>query len=412
MIMKKTILPFVVAAFAITGSAVIQDDDVLAASKTARERDGKRPVMVRDTMEGYARIYDNLVHIDGKRPSDYRLVQICLLLDTSNSMDGLIRQAKSELWRIVNRLSMLHKRGENIRLQVALYEYGNNSLSARSGYIRQVTPFTEDLDLLSEKLFSLDTNGGSEYCGHVIGSSLNRLSWNNSKEGLKLIFIAGNEPFNQGEVSYEAACSWAAERDVIVNTIYCGDYQTGIDTLWQRGAILGKGNYFAIDSDRMTIGIPTPYDDELIRLNGQINRTYVPYGSSGQEKRARQEAQDMNAASLAAPVQVERAVTKSTSLYKSKDWDLVDADDATVEKLDRKQLPAELQKMSRTELKSYVGQQKKEREGLKSQIADLSRKRDEFMKRKEVEVAGRQSLGSAIVDNLRTQAEAKHFTFQ
>jgi len=32
----------------------------------------------------------------------------------------------------------------------------------------------------------------------VIGSSLNRLRWNRSDEGLKLIYIAGNEPFNQG----------------------------------------------------------------------------------------------------------------------------------------------------------------------------------------------------------------------
>ena len=29
-------------------------------------------------------------------------VQLALLLDTSNSMDGLIDQAKSQLWKIVN----------------------------------------------------------------------------------------------------------------------------------------------------------------------------------------------------------------------------------------------------------------------------------------------------------------------
>ena len=33
-------------------------------------------------------------------PKHKRLVQMAILLDTSNSMDGLIEQAKSQLWKI------------------------------------------------------------------------------------------------------------------------------------------------------------------------------------------------------------------------------------------------------------------------------------------------------------------------
>ena len=32
-------------------------------------------------------------------------IKVALLLDTSNSMDGLINQAKAQLWEIVNELS-------------------------------------------------------------------------------------------------------------------------------------------------------------------------------------------------------------------------------------------------------------------------------------------------------------------
>jgi predicted secreted protein len=37
-------------------------------------------------------------------PADDELIQIAILLDASNSMDGLIEQAKTQLWKIVNEL--------------------------------------------------------------------------------------------------------------------------------------------------------------------------------------------------------------------------------------------------------------------------------------------------------------------
>lgn len=374
-----------------------------------------RDQSLRKTFEKYALEYENLRPIREQCPSDYKLVQLALLLDTSNSMDGLINQAKSQLWRIVNELSRMHKRGERIRLQVALYEYGNNSLSARSGYIRQVVPFTEDLDMLSEALFSLTTNGGSEYCGHVIGSSLNQLKWNTSRDGLKLICIAGNEPFDQGGVSYEAACRWAAESEIVVNTIYCGDYYAGVQGLWKRGASIGGGSYFSIDSDRSTRGIETPYDGDLMRLNSRINDTYVPYGLKGKELKARQSMQDRNAAAVSAPVAAERAASKGSSLYKASGWDLVDAIDSKsvkVEGLRKENLPDELQGRSDEEIGRYVQQKKAERESLKSQISALSKKRDAYVQEKERESADSKSLGTVILENLRTQAARKNFSFR
>ena len=54
-------------------------------------------------------------------------IQLAILLDTSGSMDGLIGQAKSRLWKIVNELATAKKGGMTPRLQVALYEYGQDS---------------------------------------------------------------------------------------------------------------------------------------------------------------------------------------------------------------------------------------------------------------------------------------------
>ena len=38
-------------------------------------------------------------------------IQVALLLDTSNSMDGLIEQAKTQLWKIVNELTSAEQKG-------------------------------------------------------------------------------------------------------------------------------------------------------------------------------------------------------------------------------------------------------------------------------------------------------------
>ncbi|MCD7902122.1 MAG: hypothetical protein LUH22_20385 [Bacteroides sp.] len=92
-------------------------------------------------------------------------IQVAILLDTSSSMNGLIDQARSRLWNIVNTLTTLKFKGKTPEIEIALYEYGNNGISPEKNFIRQVAPLTGDLELLSEKLFALTTNGGSEYCG-------------------------------------------------------------------------------------------------------------------------------------------------------------------------------------------------------------------------------------------------------
>jgi len=129
------------------------------------------------------------LNLSADNNDDKKSIKIALLLDTSNSMDGLIEQAKSQLWTIVNELAGASCDGERPELQIALYEYGNDWLSAHEGYIRQVTYLTKDLDLVSQKLFELRTNGGSEFCGQVINTSLDQLVWNDSNEDLKLIFL-------------------------------------------------------------------------------------------------------------------------------------------------------------------------------------------------------------------------------
>ncbi|KAA3617924.1 MAG: VWA domain-containing protein [Flavobacterium sp.] len=339
-------------------------------------------------------------------------IKVALLLDTSNSMDGLIDQAKAQLWEIVNELSYAKCRNQRPNLQIALYEYGNDNLNANDGYIRKILGFTEDLDDISKELFSLTTNGGSEYCGTVIQSSIKQLDWGNDADDLKMIFIAGNEPFTQGKINYKDAAAEAKEKDIVVNTIFCGDYNHGISSKWQHGAQLTFGDYMAINHNQHTVHIASPYDDLILQLNVKLNGTYIPYGSRGRMKVAIQEEQDANAAEYNKANAVSRTVSKGSHLYKNSSWDLVDAEkekDFSYDKLKKADLPDNLKGKSTAEIKTYVAKQRKEREAIQMEIASLNEKRRQFLADKKKE--GDNGLESAMIQALKKQAEKKDYNW-
>ncbi len=343
------------------------------------------------------------------------LVQLAILLDTSNSMDGLIEQAKAQLWQVVNELATARKNGLTPQLQVALYEYGNNSLQAGEGYIRQIVPLSTDLDRLSAELFRLKTNGGDEYCGQVIQRASRDLAWSADPQDLKMIFIAGNEPFTQGTVDYREAVKDAIAKGVAVNTIFCGNFQEGVNGNWKDGADRADGRYLTIDQDQPLPHIPAPQDNELSQLNQDLNKTYLAYGLKGKERKVLQEQQDANAATLSPSVAAQRAATKGSSQYQNAEWDLVDAKKegkVKVAEMKDEELPEELRKLPPAEREAYVDQLQKKRRDVQDKIQKLSQEREKYVSEQMKKQAGQHTLDQAMLSAMRDQALRKHFRFE
>jgi hypothetical protein len=344
-------------------------------------------------------------------------VQIALLLDTSNSMDGLIDQAKAQLWKIVNEFVTAKKKGIRPIIQVALYEYGNDNIPAGEGHVRMVLSLTDDLDKVSEELFALKTRGGQEYCGTVIQKAVQGLSWSTSNDDLKTIFIAGNEPFTQGKVDYKKSCKAAIKKGITVNTIFCGPYQTGVATQWKHGSELADGSYMNIDQNKKRIYIEAPQDKEITRLNGELNKTYIGYGVQGKMAMERQSAQDANAAKSSAGSYVQRAVTKSSSLYRNTGWDLVDAHNGgkkDVTKMKKEELPENMQKMTPEERKAYIAKMTEQRKQIQAKIQKLNDERKKYVaeKMKKLSEKGEDTLDAVMIKSLRKQAAEKKFNLK
>ena len=356
---------------------------------------------------------NEIVSIIPPDAEESKKIQVAILLDTSGSMDGLIEQAKSRLWNIVNTLTTLKFQGKTPIIEIALYEYGNSGLSVTSNYIRQISALTTDLDLISEKLFALRTNGGDEYCGAVIQDATKQLMWGKGLNDMKLIYIAGNEPFNQGTINYKEAVSDALKNDIYVNTIFCGNQMEGITTFWKDGADKGQGKFFTINSNEEVMYVQTPYDDQILKCNERLNSTYIGYGRQGELKKSNQIQQDKNAESVSSSNYTERTVSKSKAVYKNESWDLVDKvkeDKEAVKKISKDELPIELKDKSTEEIEVFVREKSVEREKIQSEIGELGKKRQAYIDNEMKKNAKPDDLGGAIKNSILEFSKNKGYT--
>lgn len=337
-------------------------------------------------------------------------VQVAILFDTSNSMDGLIDQAKTRIWGIVNEVNSLRFQGEVPKIEIAIYEYGKSSLSAKDDFVRKILDLSTDLDEVSRQLFALTTNGGDEYCGAVIKHSLDELAWSNNQSDLKLIYIAGNEPFTQGPVHFKEICQVAKRKGIFINTIYCGDYDQGVRESWKEGATCSDGSYFNINSDAQIVHIDTPYDQKIDRYNDSLNMTYIGYGRLGNSKKEMQLAQDSNAAGQSMDSKAERTKAKASVNYSNASWDIVDAveeKEIDITQLKDEELPAELKGKTAEEKLKFIEEKKAERANYQSEIQKLAVERQKFIDEELKKRAGEEKVddfGTSVNESIRATA--------
>jgi hypothetical protein len=344
-------------------------------------------------------------------PAAPRKIQVALLLDTSGSMNGLIDQARSQLWRIVNELAAARRDGQAATLEIALYEYGKSTVPAADGFVRRILPFTTDLDRVSEELFALATNGGDEYAGRAIQDAATGLEWSASPDDLKLLFIAGNESFDQGPVAPAVGIAHARGKGIRVNVIHCG----GDDPTWRAGAAIAMGEYMTIDHNQRVVAIAAPQDAEIQRLGAELNRTYIAYGAHGRMAFARQEKQDANAVAAEQGAATQRMMSKASGAYKNSSWDLVDAlEDGRVDLAKTEALPEEMKAMTLEQRKAHVAAAAGKRKELQARIRALSAERETFVqeesKRQGLEAGN--TLDAALLKAVRVQAEKSGYAFK
>ncbi|MCX7701665.1 MAG: VWA domain-containing protein [Gemmataceae bacterium] len=311
--------------------------------------------------------------------NESKSIDVVLCLDVSSSMEGLIEVAKIRLWDLVNDLARARP---TPKLRVALYSYGHVSYSEKDGWVRKEIDLTHDLDAVYQRLNELMIHGGQEYVARVSHAALTDQRWFEGSDGLRLIFVCGNEPATQDpEVTLAEGARLARQKSVIINTIYCnwGNAQPGENEDWKKFARDAGGQFALIEYDRTLHQIKTPFDDELSKLNDKLNSTFVPYGKRGVERQMNQLIQDSNAKFAGVDALAGRLGVKAGALYQSGDWCIVsraiDDPNFDVNRLRVDDLPDVLRNLKPAERSEWVKKKVAERKEIQKQISELTAKR-------------------------------------
>jgi len=342
-------------------------------------------------------------------------MEVVFVLDTTGSMSGMIAGAKQKIWAIANKLKSARPTPE-IRFGLVGYR------DRRDAYVTRVFGLTGNLDDVYTNLYAFEAQGGGdepESVNEALHRAVRDLQWSTDPEVLRVVFLVGDARPHmdyQDDVKYPETCRLANERGILINTLQCGRL-SGTEQAWREIASLTNGTYGAILQDGGSIKIETPYDQEIIRLNLQLDSTIILYGSKAEQASAAKNK------SVLASLSSEAMADRSSYLGKGEAGTVMSGRGdlvvelmngrESVDKLDEKKLAPELQAMAPAARQELIAQKVEERRKLQSELAELVAKRDAAVADKLKSLEGKD--GVLELDAFRTleaQAKEKGYRFE
>jgi Mg-chelatase subunit ChlD len=341
-------------------------------------------------------------------------IEVCFVLDTTGSMGGLIEGAKQKIWSIANEMISAQPTPE---LKLGLIGYRDRG----DEYVVKSFSLTDDIDAIYGHLREFQAGGGGdtpESVNEALAEAIHKMPWSSANKVLKIIFLVGDAPPHMdypNSPKYPDLCREAAKKDLIINTIQCGE-MAETKPIWQEIAKLAEGSYVGIAQSGNVAVISTPMDKELSRLNERIGATLIPYGDS--KLQAEVHAKYAMAASAPVSAMADRlSYNSKTGKAMQGRGELVDGlnhNTLKLDEIDQKQLPAELQKLDRSELQKRIAKARDERADLQKQIVELSKKREAYIQSENKRIAAEgtsDAFDQKVTETLHAQAAKKGISY-
>jgi len=341
-------------------------------------------------------------------------IEVCFVLDTTGSMGGLIEGAKQKIWSIANEMISAQPTPE---LKLGLIGYRDRG----DEYVVKSFGLTDDIDAIYGHLREFQAGGGGdapESVNEALAEAIHKMPWNSDRKVLKIIFLVGDAPPHMDYPNgpkYPDLCREAAKKDLIINTIQCGE-MAETKPIWQEIAKLSEGSYVGISQSGNVAVISTPMDKELSRLNESIGATLIPYGDS--KLQAEVHAKYAMAASAPVSAMADRlSYNSKTGKAVQGRGELVDAlnnNKLKLEEIDQKQLPTELQKLDPNELQKRIAKTRHERADLQKQIVEVSKKREAYIQSENKRLAAEgkgDAFDQKVTETLHAQAAKKGISY-
>ena len=346
--------------------------------------------------------------------SERPAVEVMFVLDTTSSMTGLIAAAKDKIWSIANTLASADP-APDIRMGLIGYRDRGDA------YVTVFTPLSDDLDAVYARLMQFEAVGGGdapESVNQALYEAVTKPDWRSGPSVYRVVFLVGDAPPKmnyQDDVKYIRSCARAAQTDIVINTVQCGNMpETGV--IWREIAQRGKGEYFQVAQSGSAVLVDTPYDETIAGLSRALDDTRVYYGDAdhlSEMEARRKTAEDIYSA--AEPAAVAKRTIFNSKAAGAKNFigsqELVAAVESgrlDLAAVPREELPDDLRGMSQPELRAHIEARGRERKQLQSRIEDLAKKRQHFIEEK---VRSEKDRGAASLDTKIyrcIQAQAAH----
>jgi uncharacterized protein YegL len=211
-------------------------------------------------------------------------VEVAFVLDTTGSMGGLIEGAKRKIWSIATAIVDSNPDAD-IRMGLVAYrDIGDE-------YVTRKFELTTDIQDLYSHLLELKARGGGDWpesVNEALDVAVNKLQWTQNGDTRRIVFLVGDAPPHMDyaqDTKYPVTLSVAKQKDIIVNAVLAGDARD-TERVWRDIAQNGNGRFIPIPQDGgHVVIIETPYDEDIIILQREINGTVIPYGPAPMQKR-------------------------------------------------------------------------------------------------------------------------------
>lgn len=346
------------------------------------------------------------------KKAEQPLVDVVFCLDTTGSMGGLIDAAKKKIWAISNQIAAGKP---SPRLKVGLIGYRDRG----DEYVTKRFDLTDDLDAIHTHLMEFRAGGGGdtpESVNQALNEAVTLMSWSEGKNVLRIIFLVGDAPPKDyaGDVKFPEICQAAVKKNIIVNTIQCGNMPE-TKTVWEKICHLAEGSFVQIDQQGGPIVVvATPFDADLAKINAELSKTTVVFGNFRQQS----EGKDQIRRNLALPTEAaaDRAGFYANS-SRGASYDLLEnVKNKTVklEDLKKEDLPPELRDKTIAQQREFLDQLDKQRNELNSRARELDQKRAGFIAQKQAEELkerGKDSFDNQVLQMLRRQAARNNIEY-
>ena len=314
-------------------------------------------------------------------------VEVAFVLDTTGSMGGLIEGAKRKIWSIATAIVDSNPDAD-IRMGLVAYrDIGDD-------YVTRKVELTRDIQDLYANLLELRARGGGDWpesVNEALDVAINKLQWTSGNDVRRIVFLVGDAPPHMDyaqDTKYPVTLSVAKQKDIIVNAVLAGN-AADTERVWRDIAQNGNGRFIPIPQDGgQVVVIETPFDEDIIILQREINGTVIPYGPRAMQKRTEDKTMQLSRMAAAAPSQASEMASfinkraKATSEAVTGDGDLV-ADVGTgrssFSAIREEDLPDNLRAMKPEQRVDEVNKQMNQRKALNEKLSALVAKRDRYV---------------------------------